>query len=229
MVFSPATAKDFPRKERLIYQNAGGVKPAPARAVNNMADMADDLLLAQRVTSGDEKALHALYERYATPLFAFIYHQMDGARQEAEEVWQDTLMAALRSLPQYRGQGKLFTWLCGIARHKVADHNRRRRQAEQVLTAISPQELVELIDAGPLPEDLLLQQATRTVVVEALGTLPAEYQKALVARYIEDRDVNQVAQILSRTYKATESLLSRARLAFKEAIEQIGAEKRDEQ
>ena len=57
------------------------------------AEIAEELALARRVTGGDEEALRTLYERHADPLYAYVCHSMEGARQEAEEVWQESLGA----------------------------------------------------------------------------------------------------------------------------------------
>jgi RNA polymerase sigma-70 factor (ECF subfamily) len=183
------------------------------------SETADELALARCVTSGDEDALNALYERYADPLFAFIYHRLEGARpEETEEVWQDTLSAALRSLPTYRGQSRFFTWLCSIARHKIADHCRRQSRTTLNLSLVPPEDLINLMDNGPLPDEIVRQQATCLRVVEVLGQLPLDYRTALVARYADGQSVDNVAQLLGKSYKATESVLSRAREAFRLAL-----------
>lgn len=179
---------------------------------------ADDLSLAERVARGDDDALTALYERYADPLFAFVYHALDGARQDAEEIWQDTLSASVRALPAYRGQSRLFSWLCSIARHKLADHFRRRARHQQNLSVLAPEELLNLIDGGPLPDEILNQRATCLGVVEVLGRLPADYRTALVARYADGHSVEEVARLLGKSYKAAESTLSRAKEAFRAAM-----------
>lgn len=182
------------------------------------ADSAEDLALARRVAAGDVSALETLYTRNAEPLFAFICHHLDGARPDAEEVWQDTLRAALRSLPRYRGRSRLFTWLCGIARHKIADNRRRRGRPAVVFSELPPEQLAALTDTRPLPEEILAQRDTRIRVVEALAGLPDEYRVALVARYADQRSVGEVAAVLGKTYKAAESLLARARAAFRAAL-----------
>ena len=115
-------------------------------------ERAEELALAKRVTGGDDSAVSVLYERHAEPLFAFICHHLDGARQEAEEVWQDTLVAAIRALPGYRGQSRFFSWLCSIARHKLADHWRRRGRGAQNHVLLAPEDLARLLDEGPLPD-----------------------------------------------------------------------------
>jgi RNA polymerase sigma-70 factor (ECF subfamily) len=188
-------------------------------------EAADDLTLARQVTDGDETALAAFYARYADPLFAFIYHHLDESRPDAEDIWQDTLLAAIRALPTYRGRSRLFTWLCGIARHKIADHLRRQgRSVAEVFSDVPQAELAALIGAGALPEEVVARQATRVRVVEALATLRDDYRTALVARYADEQSVDEVARQLGRTYKATESLLSRARVAFQEALARLETE-----
>lgn len=179
-------------------------------------EIAEDLALAQRVVSGDESALETLYERHADPLYAFVSHSLDGARSEAEEVWQDALEAAIRTLPAYQGQSRFFSWLCSIARHKVADH--WRRQNRQRLCLMPPENLLQLMDAGPLPDEIVNRRATCLRVVEILGLLPPDYRTALVARYADGQSVGETAKLLDRSYKATESVLSRAKEAFRAAL-----------
>ena len=181
----------------------------------------DDLSLARRVAAGDEAALKSLYARCADPLYAFICHHLDGASPDAEEIWQNSLLAGLQSLGRYSGQSRLFTWLCGIARHKIADHFRRLGQPVAAFSEMRAEQLAALFDAGPLPEEILAQKDTRIQVVRALGTLPANYRQALVARYADGCSVDEVAQLLGTTYKAAESLLSRARKAFRATFRKI--------
>ena len=92
-----------------------------------------DLALARGVVAGEETALATLYGRYADPLFAFIYHRLGGPQTEVEDIWQETLLAGMRSIGSFDGRCQLFTWLCSIANHKVADYCRRQgRQLEWI-------------------------------------------------------------------------------------------------
>jgi RNA polymerase sigma-70 factor, ECF subfamily len=177
-----------------------------------------DVDLAARVARGDASAFDDFYAQYADLIFGFIFHQLNGARSDAEEVWQDTFLTALRALPSYQGRSRLGSWLCSIARHKVADRLRQLRQPTQALSSVSPAGLVELMDTGPLPDEVLNQNATCARVSEALAELPSEQRKALVARYADGESVEEVSRRLGRSYKATESLLSRARAALRQAL-----------
>lgn len=184
-------------------------------------DPADDLDLASRVAAGDEQALGIFYARYADPLYAFIFHHLDSGRADVEDVWQETLVASVSALPGYRGKSRLFTWLCGIAKHKLTDHCRRAGRSVSPAEDGRGPDLTQVIDLAPLPDAVLQQRAVRAGVVEALALLADDYRAALVGRYVEERSVEEVASLLGRSYKATESLLSRARAGFKDAIAEV--------
>jgi len=182
------------------------------------AEVVEDRFLARRAAAGSEIALATLYDRYADPLFAFIIHRLSGNRSDAEDVFQETWLAALGSLRTYRGENRLFLWLCGIARHKIADHYPRREGAGVVGPAISGERLSALLDQAPLPEDFVDHLETRVLVVQAMALLPGEYREALLARYVDGQNVAEIAAQLGRSYKAAESLLARARARLREAL-----------
>jgi RNA polymerase sigma-70 factor (ECF subfamily) len=79
-----------------------------------------------------------------------------------------------------------------------------------------------------LPEVYVIQEATRRHVVEVLGSIRPKYQKILIQRYIDGSRVGEIAKSIGKTYKATESLLSRARQAFKSSFIKLSKEERDE-
>lgn len=165
---------------------------------------------ARRLARADQDAWQSLFETYAEPLFLYIYHKTSD-RQAAEDLRQETFIEAVRGIGRYRQEAPLFSWLCGIARHRTASYLRRKRQ------------LVPLEDAGDkavaagAAVDLGHTAAVaemRSLVVETLWSLPQDYRKALVLRYVEGLSVEQVASATGRSYKAAESLLSRARREF---------------
>jgi RNA polymerase sigma-70 factor (ECF subfamily) len=191
---------------------------AASEAKRMGAEYEDDLKLASRVSRGDAEAFNRFYSRHADLVFGFILHQLNGQRTDAEEIWQDTFVTAIQRLPSYRGQSRLLSWLCGIARHKVMDHWRRRKGTGGPALSASAEDLLELADGGPLPDDLLIRSAIRVRVIEALAELPDDYRSALLARYADGHSVEDVARLLGRSTKAAESVLSRAKAALRAAL-----------
>ena len=134
----------------------------------------------------------------------------------AEELVQETISQALASEADFRGDAKLFTWLCAIARHKAADHFRRdRRQREVVSLDGGLREKLALYSREPLPEEVIQHRETGGLVRQCLCELDDNYALALQLKYVEGWSVKKIAEALGRSRTATQSLLSRARKQFR--------------
>ncbi len=172
----------------------------------------DERALVQRLRRGDEEALAAVTVRWLDPVYAFVFHRVAGDQQAAEDITQETFLAAFDALERFDARSGLYTWLCGIARHKLADHYRRLHRLELTRLALghatgSPDE----------PGDDLLREERRREVLAALRALPARYQQALTLKYVERMSGRDLALSLGLSEDAAESLLARARAAFRRA------------
>ena len=147
----------------------------------------------------------------------------DTAARDGEDIVQDVWLTALRGVDRYEGRGRLYTWLCGIALHKVQDH--WRRVGRDSSRRYSPpredetDETLDLIDTEPLPEEVLEREETRELVREAVSLLPEHYRVVLLLKYVEQLSAREIAVMLSKSPKAVESSLCRARLALRDCIQ----------
>jgi RNA polymerase sigma-70 factor, ECF subfamily len=186
-------------------------------------DELDDLALKGRVLSGDREAAGVLFRRHLEPLYEFVHYRLGGDRSAVEDVVQDTFLVALESLASFDGRSSLSTWLCGIARNKIRGERRKRRPMalEDALAEADPEIDAILADVArePLPEEVLDRQETRELVGAALSSLPGDYRAALLSKYVEDRSVEDLAASSGSTFKAAESRLQRARVAFARVFE----------
>ena len=189
-------------------------------------DRKAELSLALRIANGDVRAVKIFFDRYSQLLFAFIFQRSGDKRNGAEDIWQETLLATvLRGMKDFRGQSSMFTWLRGIATHKAVDFYRKdKRHKELSFSEISEHTLDRLSNGVPGPKDVWQKQTERIKVLEVLASLPGKYHLALVARYRERKSVDEIGQILGKRYKAVESILSRARYAFRTALRNIQQE-----
>lgn len=172
-----------------------------------------DLELAQRVAAGDPEAVALLVERYGSRLYHFIYYQVGGSHDDAQDVLQETLIGALRSIGSYRGDSPLFTWLCGVAWNKAQDCRRdwQRYRGMQAKAA----RLAE----RPVPEregeSVVEAEAERARVWAVLAQLPEHYRRVLVLMYVRRMQMREIARVLGESPKTVESRLTRAREAFR--------------
>lgn len=178
----------------------------------------EELQLSQKAGNGDQKALKVLFERYADNLYAFICRQVDDDLQNIQDTWQDTMIAAFRNISSYRGQSQFFTWLCSIARHKIIDHYRKAQMPANIISPISLEGYQNAIDKQLLPEDVIMNREYRLKVIEALAKLPDDYRIILIERYVNERSVQEIAISIRKSYKATESLLSRTRQSLRQLL-----------
>lgn len=203
--------------------------PATAGSVsagNQVSLHVEDRALVARMLAGDDRALTELVERYSSPLFRFSLARLGGNRELARDTVQTALTKALSRLDTYRGESSLLTWLCACCRNEILMHLRRLRTA--------PLE-VELDDdaqpaAGspsrrePDPETNLLRLETSHLVHITLDLLPPRYAQALEWKYVDQLAVDEIAERLGVRPKAAESLLTRARNAFRDSYLKLGLE-----
>jgi RNA polymerase sigma-70 factor (ECF subfamily) len=157
-------------------------------------------------------------------LFGYFIVRNGGRVDIAEDLTQETLLAAVRSNNRPPGNAPVMAWLYGIARHKLVDHYRdQERQRRQFGQAIDP----DSIDIGPSPPlgNLDLDYINvRDDIIAALDRLPPRQRGALVLRYFDGCDVPTTAALLDSSIHATESLLARGRIAFRRIYREITGE-----
>jgi RNA polymerase sigma-70 factor, ECF subfamily len=166
--------------------------------------------LRDAVAAGDERAWRAWYEEEYAPLKAYVVWRCAGMCDLADDVLQETWLAAVRRVRHFDPEAGSFQgWLCGIAANVVRNQlrSRRRRAARQEpLPSDVP-------GTNPAPADR--ERAER--VAAALAALPERYEAALRLKYLDRQSVAEMAAAWGETEKAVESVLSRARAAFREA------------
>jgi RNA polymerase sigma-70 factor, ECF subfamily len=193
-------------------------------SLTNVNGHEEDMALVERMLAGDEAAYEAFGDRYFAALYRFTLARAHGEYDLARQTVQTALAKALPKLHTYRGEAALLTWLCSCCRNELRMHRRRERSA--------PAE-VELTDAvhpapgfAPPPSDpeaaaLRGERAHR--VHMALDALPSHYARALEWKYLDRLPVAEIAERLGTSAKATESVLSRARAAFRKRYDEVQA------
>lgn len=183
-----------------------------------------DSVLLDGMRRGDEEALRSFYDRYFDHLYGFVFYRVGNDHHDTEEIVQDTFLAVLDSLGYFDSRSSIFTWICGIAKHKIADLHRkrhRRTRLEVAFSEIDPalNEVLSSLEAEPLPDEILEAQEVREFVSATMASLPPRYKDALTRKYLDNQSVRQIAEGEGSTEKAVESILSRARRAFRKAFE----------
>ena len=143
---------------------------------------------------------------------------------DLEDITQETFLNAVRSASRFKGRSKPYTWLLSIAHHKISDYYRKLgregRYETQSLDSIAGNQ--DIIADGSEPLDIQLESTEdNNNVAQALLKLPYHYREVLIYKYVEEMTVKQISQIMTRSPKSVEALLSRARNYLKNELHGI--------
>jgi RNA polymerase sigma-70 factor (ECF subfamily) len=181
--------------------------------------LTEDTELVARMLAGDQRAFNRFFETYAERVSGFAARRCALDSSALEDIVQMTMINAMRNLASFRGESSLFTWLCTICRNQLSDHQRRvsRRPATSSIDEISatralPIQLVDYRD--PLNE--CTDESGRNEIRHAINTLPPRYARILELRYGDELSMLEIGVAMGLTDTAAQSLLARARRAFKE-------------
>lgn len=155
-----------------------------------------------------------LYEQALPVVYGYFFRRCGGRVEIAEELTQETFLSAVRAVEQGTSVHAPMPWLISIARRRLVDHYRRERlhrdRTGQLLGNAVPA-------TRSSPSMTTLAEAR---LITALATVPASQRLALILRYVDDLPVREVADLLARSERATESLLRRGRESLRQAFEE---------
>jgi RNA polymerase sigma-70 factor, ECF subfamily len=171
----------------------------------------EEKALLEKIIKRDEKALFFVYKKYQPLVFNFVKSQINNY-QLAEELTQDIFMDFIEALRDFRFQSSLKTFLFSIARHKIVDQIRKKK-LKNILFSRLPTHIIESLKIVFIDEEIDKKEL-REKIVKIFSALPNDYQVILRLKYIEGVSVSEIAKKLQMNFKATESLLFRARKSF---------------
>ena len=186
-----------------------------------------DLRQIKRIARGDDAAFRSVFDDFFPRLYRYAMAHLDGNREAAEEAVQQTFCKAVERLDTYRGEAPLYAWFVRICRNVITDQYRSRaRQAARTLAVEDHAHITAVLDAltAPAVEGPMNQAQARDLrrLVQAiLDRLPGRYADILEWKYVEGLSVKEISARLDTGPKAAESLLTRARQAFRDALEAL--------
>lgn len=159
--------------------------------------------LIRALRSGRSDAIEALLDQFGDRLLRGVWLLLRD-HHWAEDVVQETFVAAVRGIRRFRGDSGLYTWLYRIALNQCRMLLRRRRP-------LLLEEIPEEASPEPAVEEWVIRREDRHALLEALAALPYMYREALVLHYYFDMSVAEIAQTLDAPPSTIKSRLQRGR------------------
>lgn len=156
---------------------------------------------------GDEKGFSVLYNKYKNRVFGFLL-KMTGARDSAEDLLQETFLAAYRNAFQFDRSRSFLSWLFGIAHKRTIDYFRHARvetdHREEAADSVGSR-----IDA---PDDQLSNANMREIITSAVEKLDPFQREVFMLRELGGVPFKEIAEIMNCPINTA---LGRMRLALK--------------
>lgn len=169
-----------------------------------------DRALIEAIQSGDREAAEALLQRYESSIYRFGL-RLCGDEEAAREVLQETLLAAFRHLPSFRGEAALSTWLFQIARSFCIKERRGQRPTE----SLDAPAAASLEDPAAGPDLRAQAREVGTALAAAIASLSPEHREVILLRDVEGLPAEAAATQLGVEVGALKSRLHRAREALR--------------
>ncbi len=160
------------------------------------------IALVELARKGDSEAFGLLYDHYQGAVYRFLFYRT-RSQTLAEDLASETFFRALRSMTNFRWQGKDFgAWLMTIARNLATDHFKAGRTRLEMTT----EDMGQHDDSTEGPESLVLASLTNEMLLQALTELPDEQRDCLVMRFLQGMSIAETAAVLGRSDGAVKQL-----------------------
>lgn len=209
----------------------------PAIGVSRQESPFDEVHLLERCRRGDTAAFGRLVAEYQDRVFNTCW-RMCGNWTDAEDLTQEAFVRAFQSLDRFAGRSRFYTWVFRIAVN-LALSARRRDKLVGRYSLDAPRADPRSDDHPPMnrqlaavdesPDSRTADREEETLVLEALNRLDEEHRAVVVLRDLESMGYEEIAGILDIPVGTVKSRLHRARLALREMLAPLFADRRTEE
>ena len=176
-----------------------------------MAERPDELALVERFRRGDDAAFDRIVAEHGAGIAA-LANRLLAWPHDVDDVVQEVFIAAFQSLPKFRGQCRLRTWLFTITVNKCRTH-RRRAGRNGILTSDEPP-----AEVNENAETKAMAAETFARVQRTVRALPPKYREVVVLRYLEGLETAEICDMLKINANAVQVRLNRARKHLRDAL-----------
>ena len=190
-------------------------------SIGRMTETQPGWLISECI-AGNEAAIEMFVRQYETGVFRLALSIL-GEPTEANEVTQETFIAALRSLASYQEKHSLKAWLYTITLNHSRSHLRKRRTLERLRATLNSMFHVET-QKQISPEESVIQNDKEAEVWNALNQLDEPFRLTVVLRYFHELSIAEISDILSVSEGTIHSRLHTARERLRNALNHLHGE-----
>lgn len=186
------------------------------RGMDQQARENPELQLILRIAEGSREAFEQLYRAWQTRLFRYLL-RMVGDSGRAEELANDTMIAAWKAAASFKGQSKVSTWLFAIARNKALN-SLRQHQPETV----EVEEAIGVAAASGGQELAVSRDRLQVAMKDALRELSADHREVMELTFYQELSYGEIAEIMQCPVNTVKTRMFYAKKKLQEILESRG-------
>lgn len=188
--------------------------------IGNGTGKTDEELVALSLENADWYA--CLMQRYEGKLGRYIYRISNASTEDIEDLLQEIFLAAYRNLNDFNQRLKFSSWIYRIAHNKVISQYRKVAARADVIDGETGEKLLTMVKGQTDIFKSVNDVITGEVLSRLLQKIDVKYKDVLVLRYLEQKEYNEISDIIKKPLGTVATLLNRAKKRMKQLIEEEG-------
>jgi RNA polymerase sigma-70 factor (ECF subfamily) len=174
----------------------------------------EDAQLISRALKGEQAAYRRLRQKYHDAIYNLIYRIVRD-KEEVEDLTQEAFIKAFTSLPSFNEEYAFSTWLYKIATNNSIDYIRRKKlrtfSIDRPIESADSDFTFELPDLSDGADEELISKQRKKMIDEAISALPQKYRQVILLRHVEEKDYQEIADLLKLPLGTVKAHIFRAR------------------
>jgi len=157
-----------------------------------------------------------LMDRYESKLLIYIRRIIYVSKEDAEDILQEVFIKAYKNIYGYNPKYKFSNWIYRITHNEAISFLRKKKRS---IISFQDEDIFDRIKSDINMEEDFIKESEREKVKTVLSMLDQKYREVLVLKYFEEKEYNEIAEILHLPSGTVASLISRGREKFKLLME----------
>ncbi len=160
---------------------------------------AEDIILIEKAIAGNQSSYEKLMKKYYQMIYNLVY-RMISKKEDVEDLTQEAFIKAFHSLPNFDRQFAFSTWLFKIATNNAIDYLRKKKlftfSIDKEIESDDSDYKFEIPDTENRPDKHLIDSEMRSILSEAIESLPEKYRQVIVLRHNKELEYEEIAKLM---------------------------------
>lgn len=166
----------------------------------------------------DKEFFGVLIRRYEGRLIKYVGRIAGTNKEMVEDIVQNIFIKAFVNINSFKKNQKFGSWLYGIAHNECIDNWRKYKKHTCNVPLESNKELMAILASDEDMEQMLVNEDRREAIRASLEKLPIKFREVLVLKYLEDKNYEEIGNILKKPTSTVGTLLRRAKKRFEKIL-----------